>query len=346
MRAKNKIAKAITSILVLLIIFLILSIISAINSQEKNNEVQIIQNAIINDEGIITLCFSMQNDCEETLAILINNSEKQTVATYDLDSQKIIETLQKKENFKSQNTDVVIDEDNYKEEWTYWQKISTSGLMHNKFFILESENTIPTIVTGSTNPTFNDFNKNDNNMLIISSSVLSNNYLDEFVELKNKKPQTKTKNTKVNLSGILIENYFCPEDGCEGKTILAIKNASSSIYFMTFSFTSDPIGEEIIMKHEKGIEVKGMFDASQVAANKKYSEFFKMNSSKLDVKIEKSKGKLHHKVFIIDNKTVVTGSYNPSASGNERNEENVLIIHDNRIAEEYLQEFERIWSFN
>jgi phosphatidylserine/phosphatidylglycerophosphate/cardiolipin synthase-like enzyme len=52
---------------------------------------------------------------------------------------------------------------------------------------------------------------------------------------------------------------------------------------------------------------------------------------------------MHHKVFIIDNKTVITGSYNPTKNANERNDENILIIHDKKIAEKYLKEFERIY---
>jgi len=53
---------------------------------------------------------------------------------------------------------------------------------------------------------------------------------------------------------------------------------------------------------------------------------------------------MHHKVFIIDNETVATGSYNPTESGNSRNDENLLIIHDKEIASAYLEEFQRIFN--
>jgi phosphatidylserine/phosphatidylglycerophosphate/cardiolipin synthase-like enzyme len=53
---------------------------------------------------------------------------------------------------------------------------------------------------------------------------------------------------------------------------------------------------------------------------------------------------MHHKVFIIDGKTVITGSMNPTAGGNERNDENVLIIEDEGIAGLYLEEFEKVWG--
>ena len=51
---------------------------------------------------------------------------------------------------------------------------------------------------------------------------------------------------------------------------------------------------------------------------------------------------MHHKVIIIDEKIVITGSYNFSRSAEERNDENVLIIHNAEVAEKYFAEFERV----
>ena len=53
---------------------------------------------------------------------------------------------------------------------------------------------------------------------------------------------------------------------------------------------------------------------------------------------------MHHKVFIIDNETVITGSYNPTSGGDERNDENMLIIHDKSIADAFLREFGNLWK--
>ena len=56
----------------------------------------------------------------------------------------------------------------------------------------------------------------------------------------------------------------------------------------------------------------------------------------MNIKFDNNKpGKMHHKVFIIDNKTVITGSYNPTKNGNENNDENILIIYSEELAGEY-----------
>ena len=53
-------------------------------------------------------------------------------------------------------------------------------------------------------------------------------------------------------------------------------------------------------------------------------------------------GKMHHKVIIIDESIVITGSYNFSRNAEEKNDENVLVIYSPRLAKEYLIEFSRL----
>lgn len=53
---------------------------------------------------------------------------------------------------------------------------------------------------------------------------------------------------------------------------------------------------------------------------------------------------MHHKTFIVDGKVVITGSMNPSKNGDERNDENILIIYNEDLAQQYLGEFEYVWN--
>jgi phosphatidylserine/phosphatidylglycerophosphate/cardiolipin synthase-like enzyme len=53
---------------------------------------------------------------------------------------------------------------------------------------------------------------------------------------------------------------------------------------------------------------------------------------------------LHHKVFIIDNETVVIGSFNFSASARDNNNENLLIINNPDIANAFTQEWQELYS--
>ena len=53
---------------------------------------------------------------------------------------------------------------------------------------------------------------------------------------------------------------------------------------------------------------------------------------------------MHHKVIIIDRSIVITGSYNFSASAEERNDENVVIIYNADIAAQYMEEFQKVYD--
>ena len=54
--------------------------------------------------------------------------------------------------------------------------------------------------------------------------------------------------------------------------------------------------------------------------------------------------KLHHKFAVIDNKTVVTGSFNWSPSAAHTNDETLLVIHSPKLAGNFAREMDRLWE--
>ena len=54
--------------------------------------------------------------------------------------------------------------------------------------------------------------------------------------------------------------------------------------------------------------------------------------------------KLHHKFAVIDNKTVVTGSFNWSPSAAHTNDETLLVIHSPQLAKHFTREMDRLWD--
>ena len=109
---------------------------------------------------------------------------------------------------------------------------------------------------------------------------------------------------------------------------------------MAFSFTQDALGSAMRDRFESGIDVQGVFEERQVS---RYSEYEPMKAAGMSVVQDRNRGTMHHKVIVIDEKTVITGSYNFSKNAEERNSENLLIIKGNPdIAEAYLTEFNRV----
>ena len=88
----------------------------------------------------------------------------------------------------------------------------------------------------------------------------------------------------------------------------------------------------------------GVFE--KTGSSTEYSELGKMYCAGMAVKRDENPSFLHHKVIIIDEHIVITGSFNFSDNADESNDENVLIIDNPEIAALYLQEFNRIWAMS
>ena len=54
--------------------------------------------------------------------------------------------------------------------------------------------------------------------------------------------------------------------------------------------------------------------------------------------------KLHHKFAVIDNKKVITGSFNWSRSAAHANDETLLGIHSPTLAKHFTREMDRLWD--
>ena len=270
----------------------------------------------------IEVYFCPEDNCAQQLINLINSAQYSVeCAFYELKLPEIINAL------KNKNAEIITNKDR-----------NSSALMHNKFCIIDKK----IIATGSFNPTFYGNNYNNNNLVIIHSKYLAQNYIDEFEELKSKQfgKGSEVKYPITYLNNIKIQNYFCPEDNCAEHIIGELKKAKHSIHFMAFTFTNNDIANMLAIKLSQNLSVKGIIEKSRQSKYSKY-DFLKFQGANMTY--DKNPKTMHHKVFIIDNSTVITGSMNPTASADTRNDENILIIHDKNIAAKFLEEFEKIY---
>ena len=218
------------------------------------------------------------------------------------------------------------------------------GRMHNKFAVIDRQE----VWTGSTNLSVKGAYFHDNNLLRIQSARLAQNYSLEFEEMFKEDrfgpgSPDNTPNPYFTENDTLLENYFSPEDKPSRRINELIAEAQDSIHFMAYSFTLDDLADGMIRQSRRGVEVSGVFDKGQSRSNAG-SEFDRMRASGIDVRLDGNKNKMHHKVIIIDEQVVITGSYNFSVNADSINDENVLVIHNEELARQYLQEFDRVYA--
>jgi len=279
------------------------------------------------EQGSYEVYFCPRDNCTQEVLKRINNSTNISCAFYDIDEPKIITAL------KNKNAEIIIFEDNYE---GYGHKVKSKGLMHNKFCIFDNK----LLMTGSMNPTKRGTAYNDNNLFFINSPSLIKNYEDEFEEISsNNSINNPTTYEEITFNNKPIKNYFCPEDGCEEKILSELETAKSSIKFMTFTFTSNPIGNLLLEKWNSGLNVEGVFEKRQKS---QWWEFTLLNESGVPVYLDGNPYTMHHKVFIIDDKKVIFGSMNPTASANNKNDENIIISYDPALAKKFLEEYEYV----
>ena len=218
-----------------------------------------------------------------------------------------------------------------------------NALMHDKFVIIDST----FVWTGSMNYTINDVYRNNNNAIVLRSRNAVANYQAEFDEMFvngqfGPRSPENTPNVMFTQDGIPIEMYFAPETDVLPVLLRELNSATESIRFMTFSFTIDEMGESILNRFDAGVSVQGIFET--VGSETQFSELTPLFCAGIDVRQDGNSFVLHHKVIIIDGETVLTGSFNFSASALESNDENLVIIRDPSLANQYLEEFARRWS--
>lgn len=336
------------SIRYLLVIVLVIITLFFMNSalSAKNNGMKMAEDDNFHNKSIYADAFMCTiHDCEDIYIKLIRMAESSLYcAFFDFDLETLNSEIRKANDVAKI---VYVDGDNRHFSDSYIIYEDKSSYMHNKFCVIDNRITI----TGSFNPTINGRDKNDNNVVVIFSEEVARIYQEYFFELLREHQSgyeyrsNISKNHELEFNNINLSICFSRGGNCLNKIEKELKRSNQSINFMLFTMTDDWLGTILLMKHyfnkekKKEYVIKGIFEKSLIT---KYSEFHKLDFHNLYVIKDCNKGKLHHKVIIIDNSTVVTGSLNPSYNADNRNDENMLVIKSLEIAEKYLKEFSRI----
>lgn len=135
-----------------------------------------------------------------------------------------------------------------------------------------------------------------------------------------------------------VELCFTPEKKCTPVVIKRILGAEQSIYVQAYGLTSRPIARALIEARKSGVDIKVLLDRSNI--NNKNSRMDDLIAAGIEVKIDRVPGIAHNKVMIIDERYVITGSFNFSNAADLRNAENVIVIKDEKIAREYLENWQ------
>jgi PLD-like domain/Family of unknown function (DUF5689)/Secretion system C-terminal sorting domain len=236
-----------------------------------------------------------------------------------------------------------------------------SGLMHNKFIIIDRNNPQKCWVEmGSMNFTDNNIFDDYNNVVMIQDQSLAIAYTEEFEEMWGTKTadpglfsarfgSTKSDNTphKFVIGGTALELFFSPSDGVTNEIANRIATADKDVELALLTFTMDQLGTSVKNAATRGASCRVLIDN----VNDQGSEFTFLNANGVMAKDYVAPFQLHHKYCIIDGSPagvnsdpmVITGSHNWSNAAQTVNDENTIVFHSKNIANLFIQEFEGRW---
>lgn len=214
------------------------------------------------------------------------------------------------------------------------------SLMHHKFVVVDSRY----VWTGSFNFTPNCSLKNDNNAIWIESPGVAAGYRAKFEEYWNGRFSREARPVRaadsVFIGTVPAGFAFAPSDSVRRRLLLELSQAQRTVDVMAYSFTGSDLAEKLRELVRRGVKVRCLFDAGQAKNKASRDRYLELIGAEVHLSSNLS-GKMHHKVIVIDNRTVITGSYNYSANAEYRNDENILIIRSPAVAELYTKEVNR-----
>jgi hypothetical protein len=231
-------------------------------------------------------------------------------------------------------------------------------LMHNKFLVIDADLTDKAwVMNGSLNWTDGNITNDFNNTLFVQDQSLARTFEVEFEEMwgsdaaqpnvqNSRFGASKTDNTphRFIIGGIPVECWFSPSDHTTDRIVDAVHTAQSEALFATLSFTKNEIGDALVDVFNNNATVRGMIEnISDPGAEIDY-----LSSIGIDCRPHPLTYDLHHKYGVFDangsDPTVVTGSHNWTITAEAENDENILVLHDARLASLYKAEFEKRWE--
>ena len=148
-----------------------------------------------------------------------------------------------------------------------------------------------------------------------------------------------------------IEAHFSPGGGAQKAIVSRLEAARSEICVAMYIFSNQELADVLISAHRKGVKVRVLLDGSEDEYF--YSQGRYLSGKGVQVRVDRShmlfpgesQGIMHNKFAIVDNNTVITGSYNWTNAAEINNDENIIILHEaGDVARRYEAQFRKLWD--
>ena len=134
------------------------------------------------------------------------------------------------------------------------------------------------------------------------------------------------------------ETYF---EGIQSRIIEKLHQADENIRVAVAWFTDKEIIEQLEEIALRGVNVEIIISDNEINQNVDFSSLTDRGINILYYPL-KGYGSMHHKFCIIDEKLVITGSYNWTVNAKSNNGENIHVVTDKESIKKYIDKFNRL----
>ncbi|MEA1885084.1 MAG: phospholipase D-like domain-containing protein [Thermotogota bacterium] len=268
---------------------------------------------------------------EQTLSLINNSHYTLDICVYSISDEVIVNTIEKK---AQEGVRVRICTDN-----AYplnIDKVSivydSGGLMHNKYMISDER----LVWFGSTNLTPTSLEDHENNIIISDDINLIQTFQNHFNQCFS--GLFKTERTGAG-SPVL---KFSPEEDCFDFLLNELSKAQKTVYIAMFAFSDNRIAHYLKVLSSKGVKIHILADKDWNLSSI-YSDIDDM-ARYSSVRMDVSEALLHEKFIVIDERVLLTGSYNYTASAQTRNDEFLYKSKARTLVKRFTDHFLNLWE--
>lgn len=115
-----------------------------------------------------------------------------------------------------------------------------------------------------------------------------------------------------------------------------INGAKKFIYVSVYDLDNADIVNALISAKNRGVDVKVVIESG----NRNTKTDFKLPNNNIPIIYDMNSAYMHNKFIVIDGYCVITGSTNLTETGINSNSNNMFIVFNNELAQDYMEEFE------
>jgi hypothetical protein len=227
-------------------------------------------------------------------------------------------------------------------------------IFHHEFIIRDQGEAREPVLTWSTNFTTTGTHRNLNHVVIFHDIGVTAAYQSEFDQLRDgifdaRSPKlTSTDPLTLDIEGSPVQIMFSQDNNPEVRIVNEILKAQTSAYFMIFTFAkSTTIGDALIAKLRGGnFEVVGVLDGGQSAHKWSPYKTLLNEGAKLRRETLPNNRKLHHILIVLDDHSVIGGSFIYTDPADQYNDENLFPVRDTKVAALFKTEVKRVFESN